>query len=328
MLHVDIGGGTTKLALIDKGKILSVAAFAVGGRLLASDAYGAWTRMDDSARLVAEGARHCRRYAQHGRLEEPQGDRHAARHARGRSDPGGSTDALGKKLELTEPLARPVEPEVLTVSGGVAEYVFGYETKEHGDIAKLLAAEIGSQLGKRSKITVVDPGQRIRATVIGASQFTVQVSGKTIYLPEDNVLPVHNVPVVHFDTDLSGKIDPKVFAKAIDAKLKQADLEPNSRLAIAFTWAGDPEYSRLRAAAEGIVAAVSGGRKSGDVLFLMIEGDVGRTFGHLLETELKFPGHVISIDGVQLQDFDYVDVGAMITPPGVVPMVIKSLLFS
>ena len=49
---------------------------------------------------------------------------------------------------------------------------------------------------------------------------------------------------------------------------------------------------------------------------------------HLLESELKFPGHVISIDGVQLHDFDYVDVGAMITPPGVVPMVIKSLLFS
>jgi ethanolamine utilization protein EutA len=154
------------------------------------------------------------------------------------------------------------------------------------------------------------------------------VSGKTIYLPEPNPLPVHNVPVVHVDTDLSGKIDPKVFAKAIDAKLRQADLEPNSRLAIAFTWAGDPEYSRLRAAAEGILAAVSAGRNAGDVLFLMIEGDVGRTFGHLLESELKFPGHVISIDGVQLQDFDYVDVGSMITPPGVVPMVIKSLLFS
>ena len=328
VLHVDIGGGTTKLALIDKGKILSVAAFAVGGRLLASDAYGAWSRVDDSARLVAEELGIATDMRSMGDLKNRKAI--ATRLATLAVDQilGGSTDTLGKKLELTEPLARPVQPEFLTVSGGVGEYVFGYETKEHGDIAKLLAAEIGSQLGKRSKITVVDPGQRIRATVIGASQFTVQVSGKTIYLPEDNVLPVHNVPVVHLDTDLSGKIDPKVFAKAIDAKLKQADLEPNSRLAIAFTWAGDPEYSRLRAAAEGIVAAVSGGRKSGDVLFLMIEGDVGRTFGHLLETELKFPGHVISIDGVQLQDFDYVDVGAMITPPGVVPMVIKSLLFS
>jgi ethanolamine utilization protein EutA len=328
VLHVDVGGGTTKLALIDKGKILSVAAFAVGGRLLATDSYGAWTRIDDSARLVAQELGIPADMRGMGELKNRKAV--ATRLATLAVDQitGGSTDALGKKLELTDPLARQVEPTLLTFSGGVAEYIFGYETKEHGDIARLFAAEIGSQLGKRSKITVVDPGQRIRATVIGASQFTVQVSGKTIYLPDDNPLPVHNVPVVHADFDLSGKIDPKAFAQAIDAKLKQADLETNSRMAIAFTWSGDPEYSRIRAAGEGIVQAVSAGRKQGDILFLMIEGDVGRTFGHLLETELKFPGHVISIDGVQLHDFDYVDVGTMITPPGVVPMVIKSLLFS
>ena len=53
-LHVDIGGGTTKLALIENGEILSVAAFAAGGRLLAQDAKGEWTRIDDSAQLVAK----------------------------------------------------------------------------------------------------------------------------------------------------------------------------------------------------------------------------------------------------------------------------------
>jgi ethanolamine utilization protein EutA len=99
-------------------------------------------------------------------------------------------------------------------------------------------------------------------------------------------------------------------------------------MAIAFTWSGDPEYSRLRATGVGIMGAVAENRTANDILFLMVEGDVGRTFGHLLEHELKLPGHVVSIDGVQLHDFDYVDVGAMISPPGVVPMVIKSLLFS
>ena len=53
-LHVDVGGGTTKLALIDRGEIISVAAFAVGGRLLAQDGQGAWTRIDESAQLVAQ----------------------------------------------------------------------------------------------------------------------------------------------------------------------------------------------------------------------------------------------------------------------------------
>src|ERR1700730_4965293 len=54
ILHVDVGGGTTKLALTDKGAIVGLAAFAVGGRLIATDADGAWTRIDDSARMVAE----------------------------------------------------------------------------------------------------------------------------------------------------------------------------------------------------------------------------------------------------------------------------------
>src|SRR4051794_14370717 len=143
VLHVDIGGGTTKLALIDKGKILSVAAFAVGGRLLATDAYGAWTRVDDSAKLVAEELGIATDMRSMGELKNRKAI--ATRLATLAVDQitGGSTDALGKKLELTEPLGRTVEPEFLTVSGGVGEIVFRFETKEHGDIAKFLAAEIG-----------------------------------------------------------------------------------------------------------------------------------------------------------------------------------------
>jgi ethanolamine utilization protein EutA len=328
VLHVDIGGGTTKLALIDKGKILGVAAFAVGGRLLAADRSGVWNRVDDTAKLVAKELR----VATDSRtLADPKVRKAiATRLATLAVDQivGAELDTLGKALQLTDPLTRQATPTLLTFSGGVAEYIFASEDKEHGDIAKLLAKEIGTQLGKRSTLKVIDPGQRIRATVIGASQFTVQVSGKTIYLPEGDLLPVHNVPVVHIDIDFSGNVDSEAIAKEIGAKLKQADLEPSSRLALAFTFSGDPEYSRLRATGAGIIAAVAAGRSAKDILFLMIDGDVGRTLGHLLQQELKLPGHVVSIDGVQLHDFDYVDVGAMITPPGVVPMVIKSLLFS
>ncbi|HTI87060.1 MAG TPA: ethanolamine ammonia-lyase reactivating factor EutA [Alphaproteobacteria bacterium] len=37
---------------------------------------------------------------------------------------------------------------------------------------------------------------------------------------------------------------------------------------------------------------------------------------------------MVSVDGVQLREFDYVDIGEMIRPTNVVPLVIKSLLFS
>ena len=184
ILHVDIGGGTTKLALIDNGVIVGVAAFAVGGRLIAADNRGAWTRVDDSARVVAEEL---------GLSTDPHsladpGTRAqiARRLAQIAADfiLDAQRDRLGTALRLTDDLARKTSPRAITFSGGVSEYVFGHEQHEFGDIAKPLADALGQELSRRAKLPVLDPGQRIRATVIGASQFTVQVSGKTIYLPE------------------------------------------------------------------------------------------------------------------------------------------------
>jgi ethanolamine utilization protein EutA len=60
----------------------------------------------------------------------------------------------------------------------------------------------------------------------------------------------------------------------------------------------------------------------------MIDGDIGKTIGRILTEELGLPGDLVSIDGVQLAELDFVDVGELISPPGVVPVVIKSLLFS
>jgi ethanolamine utilization protein EutA len=59
----------------------------------------------------------------------------------------------------------------------------------------------------------------------------------------------------------------------------------------------------------------------------MIDRDVGRLLGHILEHEIGLRAGVISIDGVQLREFDYVDIGELIRPSEVVPVVIKSLLF-
>jgi ethanolamine utilization protein EutA len=330
VLHVDIGGGTTKLAMIERGQIRSVAAFAVGGRLVAHDGKTGWTRVDDSAVLVADelglpttpgalsNAMTRKKIAN--RLAELAVDQIV----------GAELDDMGHKLELTEPLDRSLKPTIITFSGGVSEYIFGTEEQEFGDIAKPLAAAIRAGLAERSTVPMEDPGNRIRATVIGASQFTVQVSGKTIYLPPDHeqVLPVHNVPVVQVGMDLSDDIPQDAVTKRIRDKIAQLDLEPSSRLAIAFPWHGDPEYSRLISAANAIKAAVAPDGKRANMLCLMIDGDVGRTMGRLLQDEAGVEGPVVSIDGVQLQELDYVDVGELISPPGVVPVVIKSLLFS
>nr|WP_275403908.1 ethanolamine ammonia-lyase reactivating factor EutA [Pseudonocardia acidicola] len=324
VLHVDIGGGTTKLALIDRGKIRGVAAVAVGGRLVARDRAGRWTRVDDSARLVAAAldvdtspeslADPAVRSTIADRLADLLVD-HLA---------GGGLGELGRALELTPPLERTVDPDYLTFSGGVAEYLFGHENADHGDVARELARAVAARLDSRVRLPVLDPGQRIRATVIGASQFTVQVSGKTIHLGAGVSLPLQNVPVVQLEP-LGEDIDAAAVAAGIRRAAEQQDRSLDEALALALCWTGPPTHARLAAVGRGIVEVADGGTEP---LLLMIDGDVGQSLGRLLDRELGLHRPFVAIDGTRLADLDFVDVGEKLDPPGVVPVVIKSLLFS
>jgi len=327
VLHVDIGGGTTKLALIDRGTVVALSAFAVGGRLVATDARGAWTRIDRSARLVGDDL--SLDLSPRTLADESVRQRITKRLAAAAVDIilDAPLDPLARSLLLTEPIPRKVAPAALTFSGGVAEYIFGRESSSFGDIAQPLAHELAHELARRSGLPLIDPGQRIRATVIGASQFTVQVSGKTIYLPDPYVLPVRNVPVVHVAID-AGHLDGARMGAEIRGGVDELELDDLPGLTIAFTWQGDPEHSRLRTAGEAILAALAPVADKIRLLVLAIDGDVGKTFGRLLHRELNWPGKVLCIDGVELHELDYIDVGALIAPPGVVPVVIKSLLFA
>lgn len=305
-----------------------MAAFAVGGRLLAQDAEGAWTRIDDSARLVAKQLgidATAQNFA-----DKSVRNRIAARLATIVVDAlcGTALDTTGLALELTAPLARSKTPGFITFSGGVAEYIFGHERASYGDIASELADEIVKQVNTRISIPVIEPHERIRATVIGASQFTVQVSGKTIYLPDTRVLPVHNVPVVHLGQTIPMPIDSDVIAAAFAQQADLLDLKPDARLALAFTWDGDPEYPRLMTMAQAIMKFAAPSGKREEDLFLMIDGDVGASLGRILHDELHLAGKIVSIDGIKLRELDFVDVGELLNPPGVVPVVIKSLLFA
>src|SRR5262252_8629215 len=54
LLNVDIGGGTTKLALIERGRILATCAIAVGGRLIVADDAGRLARIEEPAQIIAK----------------------------------------------------------------------------------------------------------------------------------------------------------------------------------------------------------------------------------------------------------------------------------
>jgi ethanolamine utilization protein EutA len=238
-------------------------------------------------------------------------------------------DDVAKELLVTEPLPDHPKPDAITFSGGVAEFLFGRETADHNDVGRQLAENISEALQSgRIPYKVIDPGQGIRATVVGASQFSVQVSGNTIAVSNHDALPIRNVPVLYPNVELDGDIEPGRIADEIAKAHTRFDIaEGDKPVALAFRWQGDPLHSRLKALADGICAGLKETIKAKQTVMLMLDGDVGKTLGQILRRESNVAGDIISIDGVQLKEFDYVDIGEMIRPTNVVPLVIKSLLF-
>jgi ethanolamine utilization protein EutA len=326
VLHLDVGGGTSKLALVQDGEVLDTAAIAVGGRLIAHED-GVLTRVEEPARVVAE---HLGLELSVGaRLSPADGSAivEALADALAELVAGDVRSELAASLLVTEPPAWPVAPAAISVSGGVAEYVYGRETERFGDLAPELARALVERLGAGPAL--IEPPQGIRATVIGASQFSVQVSGNTVNVTDPGVLPRHNVPVLYPRIELEGDLRPEEIADAIAESARRMDLlqQRRSEAAVGFAWQGDPTHARLRALAEGIVAARERSVLSGDALIVLLEGDVAQSVGHLLREELGLSGPLICLDGLELRELDYVDIGSVIEPTGVVPVVIKSLLF-
>jgi ethanolamine utilization protein EutA len=348
ILNVDIGGGTTKLALVAGGHVVATCAIAVGGRLAAFDERGTLQRADESALLAAEAVGVRLRVGERPSAEAVARVVDALAEAAISIIRGEEPKGLAKQLLLTQalPAAGPA-PHAITFSGGVAEFIYGREPRDFGDIARPLAERIAAAFrDSRMPAPMAQPREGIRATVIGASQFTVQVSGKTIHISEDADLPLRNVPVVAPVMALGDEIVALEVAESIQRALARSPLDEGAPIALAIHWKGDPLHSRLRALAEGIALSLaprampdSAGASHRSIgvgasqpwpapLVLMIDGDVGRTLGHILEHELRVGRHVVSIDGIQLKEFDFVDIGEVIRPADVVPVVIKSLLFS
>jgi len=327
VLNVDIGGGTTKLALIENGEIRGTCAVAVGGRLLVQDAEGRLTRVEEPARQAA------RALGIDLRLGSRLAPDDCERLTRALSDvvismiERAPAAGLARELMLTAPLESALHPHVVTFTGGVSEYIFGREGATFGDLAPRLAAHLNEALSSgRIGVPAMDPGQGIRATVIGASQFSVQLSGKTIHLSDKARLPVRNVPVVFPALELERHFHADSVAAAITAALSRIDHPDGQPVALGVRWHGEPHYQRLRELAAGIAMALDS--RTELPLILMIDRDIARLLGHILEHELAVARAVISIDGIQLREFDYVDIGEVIQPANVVPVVIKSLLFA
>jgi ethanolamine utilization protein EutA len=355
LLNVDIGGGTTKFALIENGRILATCAIAVGGRLIVEEpppyppphsasetrvnalvlgegGVGALTRIEPPANAVANSLGIT--LAPGKPLAAEDRKRIATRMARmvmGLIDlrqPG----ELARSLLVTDPWPAALANkgiDAMTFSGGVAEYLYKRESRGFGDLGSDLAEALRHALAHRRDMPPVwDPGQGIRATVIGAAQFSVQISGNTILIADPDKLPLQNLPVLACNFTLGDDIAADAIAQGVRGALARVDFEEGeSPVALSFSWRGDPSHARLHAVAAGICAALPRTLAEGMPLVLLIDGDVGKSLGRVIRHEIAPRADVIAIDGVQLKEFDYVDIGSVIALTNVVPIIIKSLLF-
>ena len=329
VLNIDIGGGTTKLAAIERGRVLSTAAFHLGGRLLATDGDGVITILEPGGQVLARQVG----------LDWQVGDRTAPEEIQRLADHmAQATLALVRDetpapeiqgLWLTPPLDGPKSYDAVVFSGGVGEYVYGKESNSFGDMGAPMGEALRRSTSNGALPWPLEPAREcIRATVMGASQYTIQVSGSTIYHSGDDLLPQRNLQVLRPNADLSGDLDAANITLAIASHFRSFDLEEGeAEVALAFRWDGPPTAIRIATFCRGLLDGLPGTLKSGLPIYLVFDHDLAGLVGIILKEEFDLKNDLLSIDGVTLGDLDYIDLGKVLEPSGTVPVTIKSLIF-
>jgi ethanolamine utilization protein EutA len=328
VMNVDVGGGTAKIALCAGGRIAALTAIDVGARLIALDEAGRIVRIEEAGRHFAAALGLSLAFGAALDDADAQAFAEAMADRLFEAIDGGTPDAAGAPLLRLEPLAWRGKIDAISFSGGVAEYIYGTEGRRFGDLGPHLARAILARVTARG-LALVPPSQSIRATVIGASQYTIQVSGSTIYVAPLDALPLRNLPVIAPDFALGTEtIDGDDVAAALAVVLRRLDLGDGEHpVAVFVPWRGSATFARLDGFCRGIVAGLDAHLARGLPLVLAGDGDIGGLLGIHCREELGLANPIVSIDGLELKEFDYIDIGALIDTSGAVPVVIKSLVF-
>ncbi|HEY2990564.1 MAG TPA: ethanolamine ammonia-lyase reactivating factor EutA [Candidatus Binatia bacterium] len=320
LLNVDLGGGTTKLSVVEKGRITGVTAVNIGARLLAFDENRRLIRLEES------GKRFLRHLGCAAELED-EIDEAILGHLSFRMASVLFDLIAGGAPPWPELLVMPSWPKIpaldgIVFSGGVSEYIYGRESAAFGDLGRMLGAAARDQAEKRG-YRILASGEGIRATVIGASQYSMQISGETIFIPKPEMLPLRNLRVtpvrVEWESPIADRTESIVRSAlgAIDPEVRGAPF--------AMTFASPPflGYGAAQELAEGIRRALGPLPQSERPRLLVFEQNIGRVIGETLGPGLNIP----CVDEISLGELDFIDVGTIVDGEGYVPVVVKSLAF-
>ena len=303
VLHMDIGGGTSNLALIRDGKILETGCLNVGGRLL---------KFDESRHITYLSP------VLSGLTELSPGDPVTPETLK----PIAAllTSALEMAANLREPtnllptlwtvenavianqpadwcsnLRHIPDRIILSFSGGVADCISReIPWDAFGDLGPILGQAI-----RRSKLcdNFILGEETIRATVIGAGCHSAQLSGSTVF--HQNIpFPLKNLPVIPF-----GQKPPE---------------EPHI---LSLPEMAVPSYGRIRELADSLAATADS-----EPLLVCMEQDMAKALGQALSLRCPPGKPILCIDRVRLTEGSFLDVAAPIGPA--LPVVVKTLLLS
>lgn len=327
--NLDVGGGTTNIAVFDKGKLAGVCCLDIGGRLIRVEhgriAY-VYHKIEALARAhgIALRAGDAADVEMLRRVCGLMADQLAQ--ALSRRLPDGQH--AGLYTNGGKPLPEAARARAVTYSGGVADCIY---TPPEGDVFRY--GDVGVLLGQAIRgnadlggLRLFRPAETIRATVVGAGTHTTEVSGSTIHYAQGR-LPVKNVPVLRVSEE--DEAAPETLRDAIRRQMPM--YQPEGRIEqVAIAFSGRP-YTSF-AAIQKLAAAVTDGAAEsiagGYPLILVVEADIGKVLGNALNVRLDFRKDVICIDGIRTQDGDYVDIGAPVADGHVVPVVVKTLIFN
>ena len=329
--NLDIGGGTTNVVLFEDGETLARGCLDIGGRLICMNPQGIITKVSPAAAVMAQAAG----------VSVSVGDRcdelkltavtrqmAAALNAYlgvGTKD----IDAILRQIKTPGSSDFPVPEKVQAVffSGGVADLIYheSADTWAYGDIGVLLGRAI-----RESRLFTdfqkMEPGETIRATVVGAGTYTTTISGSTITYSGD-IFPLKNIPVIKLDEELqeacfAGETEPVI--RRIQWILGQNDAE---RFILAMPGKRDPGYTEMKRAAAAIRQIMDRVQPPGEPILLVIESDIAKAMGQMIRQQPELKRQVVAIDSIHVEDGEYVDMGKPMMNGMVIPVVVKTLIF-
>ena len=351
--NLDIGGGTTNVVLFEDGETAARGCLDIGGRLICMNPQGMITKVSPAAAVMAQAAGVSVHVGDRGDdkalsavtrqmaavlnvylgVGVPVGGEAdtAKSDAAGHRTAGGIEDieALLKQIKTPGSSDFPVPEKVQAVffSGGVADLIYheSADTWAYGDIGVLLGRAI-----RESRLFTdfqkMEPGETIRATVVGAGTYTTTISGSTITYSDD-IFPLKNIPVIKLDEALqeacfAGDTEPVI--RRIQWVLGQND---EDRFILAMPGKRDPGYTEMKRAAAAIRQIMDRVQPSGEPILLVIESDIAKAMGQMIRQQPDLKRQVVAIDSIHVEDGEYVDMGKPMMNGMVIPVVVKTLIF-